>query len=100
MKRIKIIVIILLLSKVALCQPTTFSKVFGSDSSLLYGGVSITSYNDSIYFSMFDQDQPVNYQAMTFVKTDPNGNQCLNDRFYEPEYYFSYYIGYHFCEIL
>ena len=89
MKRIKIIVIILLLSKVALCQPTTFSKVFGSDSSLLYGGVSITSYNDSIYFSMFDQDQPVNYQAMTFVKTDPNGNQCLNDRFYEPEYYFS-----------
>jgi len=88
MKRITIIAIIFLLSRAALCQSTTFSKVFGNDSSLGYGGVSITSYNDSIYFSMFDQDLSVSYQATTFIKTDPNGNLSISSRLFKPDFYF------------
>jgi len=53
----------------------TFSKIFNDSSYILSGGISIASFNDSIYFSLFEQGQPNNYQTATFIKTDPNGNQ-------------------------
>lgn len=64
----------------------TFSKIFGTDSSLGYGGVSIASFGDSIYFSMFEQDLAVNYQATTFVKCGPLGIQTAANRFYKPNF--------------
>jgi hypothetical protein len=89
MKRINVILMLLLLSKVGLAQTIpTFNKVFGGDS-LQYGGVSITSYKDSIYFSMFEQDLVTNYQATSFIKTDPAGNQSAFNKLYKPDFYFS-----------
>jgi hypothetical protein len=65
----------------------TFSKIFG-DSTTLYGSLAITSIGDSIYFSMFDQGSPDNYQALTFIKTNQVGALTKSFRFYKPDYIF------------
>ena len=68
----------------------TFNKIFG-DTTLLYGGLSIINYGDTIYFSMYEQNLPMTYQATTLIKTDPAGNPSVLNRFYQPQ--FLYYGG-------
>jgi hypothetical protein len=52
---------------------TTFSRIYGNDSTVS-GGTAITSNGDTIYFSMYSENSLVTYQAATIVKTDPAGN--------------------------
>ena len=53
----------------------TCSKLF-MDSGVVSGGANITSFNDSIYFSFYTQDQSFSgFQYVDFVKTTSGGSE-------------------------
>lgn len=62
----------------------TFSEIF-IDTFNISGGATITSLNNDIYFTTYNQNST---QGVIFIKVDSQGNKLNQDEFYNPDVYY------------